>query len=417
MKKVLLSLFLVIGIQSAYAQQYDQIYGLVIDSSWNPMSGYNVWINVYNNGSLVISKPQVVDQYGGYRDSIQSSVVRDSIKAIAYDCNGDVIKGTWGTNPPMWPGLYEDTLYVDTSCQMAVPSCQVGFIAQQSSTTPLTIDFTDTTRGTGTKFAKVITSMYIFGDNDSALNVTNTSHTYAQPGKYYVTRAYQEIDSIHGHNLCFSFWGDTVEVLASPACNASYYVDTVNSGNGVAIIYNNSTPVHNDPNYTTSYLWDFGDGDTSTQAFPTHTYSNAGSYPVCLTITSSGATGNCTSTFCDTLGIDTTGNLIYKGTLSSFVLEVRDPTVGLDEDIMSNFEVYPNPAGDQLFVSPSAEVRGNLNYRLFDVKGVELKQGFWKNASAGGQMILDLSDLPSGLYLLNLNDGSKASAHFRIIKQ
>ncbi|NOQ54157.1 MAG: PKD domain-containing protein, partial [Thermoplasmata archaeon] len=36
-----------------------------------------------------------------------------------------------------------------------------------------------------------------------------------------------------------------------------------------------------------TYLWDFGDGVTSTQANPTHTYSAAATYPVTLTVTDS----------------------------------------------------------------------------------------------------------------------------------
>lgn len=36
-----------------------------------------------------------------------------------------------------------------------------------------------------------------------------------------------------------------------------------------------------------SYAWDFGDGSTSNKANPTHVYSQAGKYQVCLTVTSS----------------------------------------------------------------------------------------------------------------------------------
>lgn len=46
----------------------------------------------------------------------------------------------------------------------------------------------------------------------------------------------------------------------------------------------------------TSYLWDFGDGTTSTQANPTHKFSSAGSYTISLTVTDNeGATGSTTT--------------------------------------------------------------------------------------------------------------------------
>jgi PKD repeat protein len=45
-----------------------------------------------------------------------------------------------------------------------------------------------------------------------------------------------------------------------------------------------------------SWSWDFGDGNTSTQQNPTHTYNAVGPYRVCLTI---GTTAGCTATYCD----------------------------------------------------------------------------------------------------------------------
>ena len=46
-----------------------------------------------------------------------------------------------------------------------------------------------------------------------------------------------------------------------------------------------------------SWLWDFGDGTTSTEANPVHTYAEEGLYEVCLTISDSA--GFCSSTACE----------------------------------------------------------------------------------------------------------------------
>ncbi len=54
----------------------------------------------------------------------------------------------------------------------------------------------------------------------------------------------------------------------------------------------------------TSYLWSFGDGTSSTQVSPSHTYANAGTYTVCLTV--SGANG-CTDQICYTFIVYSTG--------------------------------------------------------------------------------------------------------------
>lgn len=48
----------------------------------------------------------------------------------------------------------------------------------------------------------------------------------------------------------------------------------------------------------TSHLWDFGDGGSSTQASPTHTYARTGSYTVTLTESGPGGVGALTRTEC-----------------------------------------------------------------------------------------------------------------------
>jgi gliding motility-associated-like protein len=55
----------------------------------------------------------------------------------------------------------------------------------------------------------------------------------------------------------------------------------------------------NSPGFTTTVLWDFGDGTTSNQQDPTKSYSTAGSYTV--NFTSSGGAGNCTGTISVTI--------------------------------------------------------------------------------------------------------------------
>ena len=53
-----------------------------------------------------------------------------------------------------------------------------------------------------------------------------------------------------------------------------------------------------------SYLWDFGDGGTSTQANPNHTYAAAGSYPVSLKVTDAGGVSD---TATQTIQVSTAG--------------------------------------------------------------------------------------------------------------
>jgi PKD repeat protein len=46
----------------------------------------------------------------------------------------------------------------------------------------------------------------------------------------------------------------------------------------------------------TSWLWDFGDGGTSTAQYPYHTYTVVGTYPVALTVSNSAGSDTATKT-------------------------------------------------------------------------------------------------------------------------
>lgn len=66
--------------------------------------------------------------------------------------------------------------------------------------------------------------------------------------------------------------------------------------NGCLNVTNTSTVITSNPSYVT-YLWNFGDGNTSTAQNPgPHCYSSAGTYTVTLTITYNDGQVNCTST-------------------------------------------------------------------------------------------------------------------------
>ena len=63
---------------------------------------------------------------------------------------------------------------------------------------------------------------------------------------------------------------DTVEVLPLPTAAFSYVAT------GLSVSFTNAS------SDATSYLWDFGDGITSTLVNPTHVYALAGDYTVTL---------------------------------------------------------------------------------------------------------------------------------------
>lgn len=253
-----------------------------------------------------------------------------------------------------------------------------------------------------------------FGDGNTAtFNSQSLVHTYANSGTYVVCLY---LDVISGNDSCSSVFCDTIVVGTPPppppSCNASFYADSATITATSINIWNNSTPVASNPNYSVQYAWDFGDGNTSNSAYPSHTYANAGLYNVCLTITvvDNNTSLTCTDTYCRMMGVDSLGNVVFKKGAASFTLNVIDPaTVGLDESTLDDLRVYPNPANDFIEVNIT---QGDVDYTMISVNGTVVKQG---KLNANTTRV-DISEINNGIYILNLSDGNSSTAR-RIIVQ
>ncbi len=128
-----------------------------------------------------------------------------------------------------------------------------------------------------------------FGDGTTG-NTANPQHTYVAAGLYNVC---VDITTANG---CIATYCNTITVNASVTCNASFTA----SGSGLFnVIQFTNTSAGNIFNY----YWDFGDGTSSTQISPSHIYTNAGVYTVCLTI--GNPIDSCYSTYCSNVTVNT----------------------------------------------------------------------------------------------------------------
>jgi PKD repeat protein len=127
-----------------------------------------------------------------------------------------------------------------------------------------------------------------FGDGGTS-TLQNPSHTYAVHGTYNVC--------LIATSICMA---DTVcqqVTLICPPSVAGFGAST----NALTTTFTNSSTTTG----TASYLWDFGDGNSSTSTSPSHTYSTPGYYNVCLI-----ASGTCGSdTLCTLLNVGCTATV------------------------------------------------------------------------------------------------------------
>lgn len=144
----------------------------------------------------------------------------------------------------------------------------------------------------------ITTWSWNFGDGATSTD-QNPTHTYAAEGDYDV------ILTVTSDSGCQSTVSIPVSVNEAPIAAMSGHDVCLGAIN---IFTNTSTGA------ITSYLWDFGDGNTSTDASPTHMYTDSGTYVVHLTV----AIGFCTDT------------------MSTVVQVMPYPT--------ADFSISPNPA-------------------------------------------------------------------------
>jgi gliding motility-associated-like protein len=113
------------------------------------------------------------------------------------------------------------------------------------------------------------------------------------PGAFVVTPAAPTTYILTVTNTCGSSVTDTVDVMFNPPPTISLSSDTTTICVPDVVQFNDNSVTGNVIDPITSWTWTFGDGSTSNEQNPSHTYPNTGTFPVTLTVTTAaGCTNN-----------------------------------------------------------------------------------------------------------------------------
>ncbi len=258
------------------------------------------------------------------------------------------------------------------------PACQAFFFFEQPDPDDLlTYQFIDFSLGTASAW------FWDFGDGNTS-SEQNPVHTYAEEGTYQVTltifndecESSVQIGLQAGENV---WYGDL-------ECRA-WFLPIINPSTLEVYFINLSSPD------AIGFVWDFGDGNTSTDPLALHTYSEPGTYTVTLTTTSA---DGCTNSFSTTITIDGEDDGFTSNPVFSLVSSTDEvPTV-------PSIRIAPNPTADRAIVNWVSDQPLNGSWSLFDMNGRQIQQQLLRSPAGPQQVELDLEQLPAGIYLFRL---------------
>jgi len=327
---------------------------LYASQSGSPVPADYVWNvngNFYNGSQLIL--------YVGNIDSIQVNL------------NGQ--NTTLGTN--CFNSMFAiNPFYVSDHCN-------TNFVNVSNGLTNYFIDITSNNNPQQSVY------YWTFGDGNIS-NLRNVQHTFLVNGDYNVCLWVKDsLDNSHCNDtICHM-----ITVNSNPnvdSCNAyfvftqiqTYSIGAINMASGVNPIF----------------TWNFGDGPQSivNGPYPSYTYLNAGTYQVCLSLT----TDSCTATYCDSLTVDSAG-IMRGGTQEGFTINVLSPAqvTGINEQASIhnnsiNMKIYPNPSTGIFNISASA------NIEVYNLIGDLI-------LSENNTTSIDLTAAPKGMYYVKLNGG------------
>jgi PKD repeat protein len=131
----------------------------------------------------------------------------------------------------------------------------------------------------------------------------------------------------------------------------------------------------------TSWIWDFGDGTSSDEQNPSHTYKTNGSFTVTLTAKNSEKTNTKIRANYINIGVD-----------------------GIEEySTISTFRIAPNPVSSSAEISLDLENSGMLTVNILDITGKKVKTVYKQYRQKGNcEIKMNVDDLPNGIFFMTI---------------
>ncbi len=214
------------------------------------------------------------------------------------------------------------------------------------------------------------------------MGVPNNSDIMVTPDD---TSTYTLLSVVDVNQCNASSYSSTASFNVSQSPN-SFFLNSVNKG---IVTFTNSTVG------ASTYSWDFGDGNSSTQQNPVHVYDSIGQYTVSLT--SANSLG-CSNTFSTNVTVSEVSAI--KGLLNG-------------EEI----NLFPNPTDKNLAVNIRLSSSQQIVAQILDMNGRYLQTVDSKLKSEYHDINFNLERLPAGIYIFKLSLSDGRTLNSKIYKQ
>lgn len=146
----------------------------------------------------------------------------------------------------------------------------------------------------------------------------------------------------------------------------------------------------NTSQFSKNYLWDFGDGLSSTDENPTHVYAQDGTYTITLK----------TNFFCD------------NASTKTYVLN----TLGVQDSSLENsIRLFPNPTSSKMNIEFPESISGEFQFSVFSALGHKVASH--QKIIQDGGVILNANELAPGLYFLIISNDDSTVQTLKFVKE
>lgn len=349
-----------------------------ISSEFNPIHTYSapgtykVGLFISNDctGLKYLSKDIVVDCNGTIDPKIEFTKTERVLTVINTSDNAAFATWDFGdgqTSSSLSPvheyataGTYEVCVTMEDACHVAkytvcnsiTITCSTTIIPSiEYSQNDKVVSFTNTS-------ANVTRVLWNFGDGETSAAFSPT-HEYNETGNYSACVILSNDACLQETEICKDI---------SLTCSQSIVPQLAIDQNNFEISVSNTSL------FAENAVWDFGDGQSSTEFSPTHEFQQLGSYNICVTLSNS----------CD--------EVIHCE-------EIQIILTGLPEPNSSGISVYPNPVSEFLVVWVN-KPRAVKLIELLDNTGKSVLKVSSEKITSENK--ISTSMLPSGVYFIKV---------------